>query len=51
MDTKRLVRHIALGIDISLVVAAAGHPVDQLNAGDFDNAVAIAWVQARSFRI
>ena len=51
VDPEGLLGHVALGIDISLVSAARWDPVDELEAGDFYDAVAGGRVKARGFGI
>jgi len=51
MDSGRIGRHIPLGIEIDLVVAAGGNVVAELQAGDFHHPVSVAGIQAGGFGI
>ena len=44
-------RHVALGIEISVEVAAGLDPVEDLDAADLDHAVAAGRVEAGGFGI
>ena len=46
VDRTRLLGHGALGIEVLAELAAARQAVQQLDATDFDDAVASVWVQA-----
>jgi hypothetical protein len=45
VDALRFRRHLAFGIEIGLVRAAGGKMIDQLDAADFDDAVAVGRIE------
>ena len=51
VDRLGLERHVALGIEISVEVAAGLDPVEHLDAADLDHAVAAGRIEARGFGV
>src|SRR5690606_5309939 len=51
MHPEGFLRHVALGIDVDVMVPAGWHVVDQLDAADLDQPVARRWRKARGFGI
>src|SRR5208283_604077 len=51
VDGKRLRRHAALRIEIGVEGLAGGYPVDQLDAADLDQAMAVQRIETRGLGI
>lgn len=51
MHGKRLLRHIALRIDVAMKRLAGGNAVEQLNATDFNEAIPAIGIKARRLGI
>ena len=51
VDRQRLGRHAALGIEVLVERLTGGNPVDQFDAADLDQAIALKWIETRRFRI
>ena len=46
VDAERLLRHVAFGIDQHVKDGAGGDLVDDLHCADFDQPIALRWVEA-----
>jgi hypothetical protein len=51
VNRERILRHLAAGIDISMKFPTGRDMVNQLDAGDFDDTMALLGVETRGFGI
>jgi hypothetical protein len=51
VNRERILRHLAAGIDISMKAPTGRDMMHQLDAGDFDDAMALLGVETRGFGI
>ena len=51
VNRERILRHLAVGIDVSMKFTAGWDMMDQLDAGDFNETMAFSGVEARGFGI
>ena len=51
MDRESFFGHVAFGIDVSVKFSAGRDVVDELDAGDLDDAMAFAWIQTGRFGV
>jgi hypothetical protein len=51
MDRESLFGHVAFGIDVTVKFAAGRDVVNELDAGDLDDAMTFAWIQTGRFGI
>jgi hypothetical protein len=51
MDRESLFGHVAFGINVTVELSAGRDVVDELDAGDLDDAMAFAWIQTGRFGV
>ena len=51
MHVEGLDRHVAVGIDVLMIGVAGGDMIDQFDAADFNDAMAVQGIKPRRFRI